>query len=151
MKKVVILIIFVLVSSSIVFSQEFNLGNSISKSSNSGKIYKSDANEKIFTNGIIFLEVTILVMVLYYWKKTHSDSKKNIKSTYKKNIKAIRDERVKPTFDKEISKKRKALNKLIIVKELNGRNISKKARAFNIAKGELYLAAKIHSLTRQVR
>ncbi len=151
MKKMVVLIIFVLVSNSIVCSQEFNLGNDLGKSSSSSKIYESDANERIFTSGIIFLEVVILVMVLYYWKKTHSDLKKNVETTYKRNIKAIRDERVKPIFNKEISKKRKAINKLIEIKELNSRNISKKARVFDIAKGELYLAAKIHSLTQQVK
>ena len=151
MKKLLAVFVFVLISNSIALSQETYMSDDFGASPSSGKIYKNELTERFFSSGIILLEVAILVMVLYYWKKTRSEVRKEEESTYKRNIKAIRDERVFPIFDKDISKKRKILNNLIAINELNGRNISNKARTYDISKGELYLAAKIHSLTQQVR
>jgi hypothetical protein len=81
MRKIATIILFVLVVNN-VLPQELASENQISSSSTFSKVYKSDANERIFTGGIILLEAAILVMILFYWKKTRNDTKNNVDSNY---------------------------------------------------------------------
>ncbi len=70
------------------------------------------------------------------------------KDNYKRNIQAIRDERVKPKIDIKVSSKRRRLNNLKIIKNLNGKTITSTAKKLSVAKGELFLAAKIQQHAR---
>jgi len=64
---------------------------------------------------------------------------------------AIRDERVKPIMDIKVSRKRRSLNNLSIIKKLNGKTITSTAKKLSVAKGELYLAARIQQMQEQAR
>ena len=153
MKKIYIIVIFVLVFSSHGFSQTRSSSEkneiALVGSSNANNSLTTNYGERIFTTGIILLEVAILLMVLYYWKKTRTETKKKVKDVYKNNIKALRNERIKPVLNKDISKKRRNLGKVIKMKSLTGKNIGSKAREHNISKGELYLAARIQKLQKE--
>ena len=108
-------------------------------------------SERLITTSVIVGEVIILLLVLFYWKKTRDDSKLGVNNTYKRNIKAIRDERVKPLLNKKNSLQRKSLMAQLKNNSLNGKTLTRTAKKLSIAKGELFLAARIQKLESQTR
>ncbi len=111
----------------------------------------SYSTEKLLTNGIIIFEFTILLMVLFYWKKTRRNVKKQIDPSLKKNIQAMRNENFNYVRSKIDVKKRKSLKKIVKDFTLDSVNVNKKARELNIGKGEIFLAARIQKLSQQLR
>ncbi|MFZ1292270.1 MAG: hypothetical protein WAR79_19400 [Melioribacteraceae bacterium] len=111
----------------------------------------SYSTEKLLTNGIIIFEFTILLMVLFYWKKTRRNVKKQFDPSLKKNIQAMRNENFNYSRSKIDIKKRKSLKKALKNFTLDSMNVSKKARELNIGKGEILLAARIQKLSQQLR
>ncbi|MCB0732640.1 MAG: hypothetical protein KDC88_16575 [Ignavibacteriae bacterium] len=135
-------------------TKPLNMSNEIQNVQSSSQLGLSIENllsERVLTTSVIFGEILILLLVLFYWRKTHQDSKRNTKVDYRKNIKALRSEKIKPIFNKNISRKRLLLKTNIGFKSLNGKSITNKAKKLSIAKGELFLAARIQQLQSQVK
>jgi hypothetical protein len=124
---------------------------SLSKIEESANSILGASSERIITSSVIIGEVIILFTLLFYWKRTRNDSNSKKNEIYRKNIRAIRDERVKPNLISELSKKRKTLKKHKILNSLNGKSITNTAKKMSIAKGELFLAARITQLQKQNR
>lgn len=126
--------------------------NSIAKVEKTLSSYvDSISAERIITTAVVVGEILILLIILFYWKKTREDSRVGVNDVYKKNIIAIRDERIKPIFNKNNSVKRVNLKNKINSKSLNGRTITRTAKKLAIAKGELFLIAKMKQLQEQAR
>ncbi|MBK7104422.1 MAG: hypothetical protein IPH62_03970 [Ignavibacteriae bacterium] len=125
--------------------------NKNTESSITTESFISYSTEKLLRNGIIVFEITVLLMVLFYWKKTRNNVKRQFDQSYKKNIQALRNEKFTFVNDKVRSKKRKSLKKVMKSFVMDSANISKKARELNIGKGEIFLAAKIQKLYQQSR
>ncbi|MCW8849375.1 MAG: hypothetical protein OQJ81_05290 [Melioribacteraceae bacterium] len=135
-------------------SKPYDMNNEkivITESENNNSILGIEITERIITTSVIIGELGILLFVLFYWKKTRTDSSCKGKNIYKRNIMAIRDERVKPIMDIKVSRKRRSLNNLSIIKKLNGKTITSTAKKLSVAKGELYLAARIQQMQEQAR
>lgn len=110
-----------------------------------------DVPERVITTGVVVGEILILLFVLYYWKRTRDDSKSGSSNIYKNNIKAIRNERINPKLIMSKHKNRKLLSKSINYSSVNGSTISRKAKKLSVAKGELFLATRIHQLQKQYK
>ena len=127
-----------------------NNGQSIDSNTNNkivtGKTEWNIASERIFTTAIVVSELALLLGILYYWKKTRVESKTTNKSTFKKNIQALRLERIKYFEDEKLSSKRRMLFSKINKKIIDGRFITAKAKRLSVAKGEIFLAARIKQL-----
>ncbi len=127
-----------------------NNGQSIDSNTNnkivSGNTEWNIASERIFTTAIVVSELALLLGILYYWKKTRVESKTTNKSTFKKNIQALRLERIKYFEDEKLSSKRRMLFSKINKKIIDGRFITAKAKRLSVAKGEIFLAARIKQL-----
>ena len=72
-------------------------------------------------------------------------SKKTVKRDMKDGIKLIREEKVRDKKDSQLSQIRNKLMGNASSFQLSKDSISKNARELNIAKGEIYLAARIKS------
>lgn len=153
-------IIFLLILSvNFIFAQEellkpYDMNNGepvIAKSENNNSIMGIEISERLITTSVIVGELGILLFVLFYWKRTRTDSSNKGIDIYKKNIQAIRDERVKPIRDIKVSKKRRSLNSITSFKKLNGKTITSTAKKLSVAKGELFLAARIQQMQKQAR
>lgn len=111
----------------------------------------SDLTERFLTTAVIIGESFILLMILYYWKKTREDNKKDLKKNSKRNIKqnikSIRNEKAIIWFDKKAELNRKKLFSKISFKNMNGKIITKQAKKLSLSKGELFLAARINRLS----
>lgn len=154
MKKIIFLILAVFTLTISAQSKPYDMKNSaeaIKVDEQTSSIFGISASERIITTSVVFGELAILVLVLFYWKRTRSDSKKLNVKRYKKNIRAIRDERIKPTDINKNSSRRKSLTNAIEKKRLTGETITSTAKKLSIAKGELFLAAKIQQLQNQTR
>lgn len=128
-------------------SYDMNSGNSVTTTSGVVQyILNTFSSEKILTTTIIVFELVILMFVLYYWKRSRNETKEKSKKIYKKNINALRCERVKPLTLPNIERKRNSLMYILKTNKLDGRTISKTAKKLAIAKGELFLAARIQQL-----
>jgi len=108
-------------------------------------------SERVITTSVVVGEIIILVFVVFYWKKTRNDRKHSVSNIYKNNIRAIRDERVIPIRNTKNSIKRRSLNNKMEINSLNSKTINIAAKKLAIAKGELFLAARIQQLQNQVR
>ncbi len=154
MKKILFLILTVLTLTLSAQSKPYDMKKSaevVEANEQTGSIFGNSASERIITTSVVFGELAILVLVLFYWKRTRTDSKKFDTNRYKKNISAIRDERIKPTVRNKNSSRRKSLANAIEKKRLTGKTITSTAKKLSIAKGELFLAAKIQQLQNQTR
>ncbi|MBK8945037.1 MAG: hypothetical protein IPM32_07145 [Ignavibacteriae bacterium] len=153
MKKL-ILIIFVLMNLNLqLFAQDapkVNSSNKISELNSLNQPIISYSTEKLLTNSIIIIEFLLLVMILFYWKKSRNNSRNNYNKNFKKNIEALRNEKLTFTKNKIERKKIKLFAKVIKGVELDSAIVNKKARELNIGKGEILLAARIHKLSQQI-
>ena len=159
MKNKPAIIFLLLLCVNFIFAQE-NLskpydmknGKTINNESGSNNLIMGiEISERLITTSVIVGELGILLFVLYYWKKTRNDESNKGNNIYKKNIQAIRDERVKPILNIKTSNKRRKLNSMTIIKKLNGKTITSTAKKLSVAKGELFLAAKIQQMQKQAR
>lgn len=135
-------------------SKPYDMNNGktiINESSNNNSIMGIEISERLITTSVIVGELGILLFVLFYWKKTRKDGTNKGKQIYKRNIQAIRDERVKPIMNINTSNKRRKLNSMPIIKKLNGKTITSTAKKLSVAKGELFLAAKIQQMQNEAR
>jgi archaellum component FlaF (FlaF/FlaG flagellin family) len=114
-------------------------------------VLQIEVSERMITTGIIITEIIILLSILYYWKRTREDKIIASKNIYKNNIKAIRNERIIPFRDNKTANKRRKLQKIINTQNLNGSTIANISKKLDVAKGELFLAAKIQQLQNQAR
>ncbi len=159
MKNTLTIIMLVIVWSSTVFTQnqspntyDMSTDTQITKQKESNdSVVNSILPERIITSSIIIVEVIILLLLLFYWKKARDDSKVGVNNNYKRNIKAIRDERVIPVINTKNSSKRRSLKNQLNTRSLNGKTITIIAKKLSIAKGEMFLAARIQQLQNQTR
>ena len=154
MKKIIFLILAVFTLTILAQSKPYDMENSaevVKVNDQSDSIFGVNASERIITTGVVFGELIILVLVLFYWKRTRTDSKQSVINRYKKNIRAIRDERIKPIIINKNSSRRRSLTNSIEKKTFTGKSITSTAKKLSIAKGELFLAAKIQQLQKQTR
>lgn len=159
MKKVLIIIFLVTVLGNLLLAQsKTSKSYDMDKQVNVTK--KNDPNvftfsfsisEGMITTAVIVGELVILLLVLYYWKRTREDSKREVRPSYKKNIRAIRDERIRPTMDVNASLKRKDLRKYVQKRPINSSTITSAAKKMCIAKSEIFLATRIQQLQNQTR
>ena len=159
MKKVLIILFLVTVLSNISLAQsKTSKSYDMDKQVNVTK--KNDPNEftfsfsiseRMITTAVIVGELVILLLVLYYWRRTRKDSKREVRPSYKKNIRAIRDERIRPTMDAKASLKRKELKKYVQKRTINSSTITSTAKKMSIAKSEIFLATRIQQLQNQTR
>lgn len=135
-------------------SKSYDMGeqaNVTNKSNSNDFTFSFSISEGMITTAVIIGELGILLLVLYYWKRTRDDSKSNVDQTYKKNIKAIRNERVKPKINTKTSLQRKGLKKFVKRNPIDGRTITSAAKKMSIAKSEIFLATRIQQLQSQTR
>lgn len=159
MKKILTLILVAMILSNLVFAQNvpsksYDMGKqeNVTKKSDSNDItFSFSISEGMITSVVIIGELAILLLVLYYWKRTRDDSKSEVDHSYKKNIKAIRNEQIRPILNSKISSQRKTLKKYIKKKPIDTRTITSVARKMSIAKSEIFLATRIQQLQNQAR
>jgi len=159
MKKLSIqLILLIILGSSLIAQVKSSKPYDMKDNSRIEKKNESDKSsifsaipERVITTSVIVGEILILLFVLYYWKKTKDDDKTGSKNTFKNNIKAIREERINPKLITKMDNKRGSLENRININSINGKTISSTARKLSIAKGELFLIAKINQLQNQSR
>jgi len=89
--------------------------------------------------------VSFLAFLVVFLRRKKLDSKKATKRNTKDGIKLIREERVKDKKDSKLSQIRNKLIGSASAFQLSNDAVSKNARELNIAKGEIYLAARIKS------
>lgn len=155
MKKVLIVILLSFVLCTI--STGKNGTNGSNRISNS--VIKADSegfsvtafSERFLTTGVVIGEALILLVILYYWKRTREDAKPDSKLLLKHNIKAMRNEKVFfREADKETRKRKKILSDFNF-NNINGKLITSKARKLSVSKGEVFLAARIYQLVNRVK
>lgn len=159
MKKVVIILFLVTVLGNLSLAQseptksyDMDKQASVTKKSDPNDFtFSFSISERMITTAVIVGELVILLLVLYYWKRTRDDSKSEIKPSFKKNIRAIREERIRPTLSSKTSIKRKELQKYVQKTQINGRTITSAAKKMSIAKSEIFLATRIQQLQKQTR
>lgn len=154
MKRIIIIILLTTIWSVIICAQNtpYDMKDDVQvvkDKENLGFFLGNDVSERILTTSLIIGELVILGLVLFYWKRTRTDSKKSKKNIFKRNIKAIRDERIKPIVVNKYTSKRKQLTSLFYKKNVTGKIITSTAKKMSLAKGELFLAAKIQQLQEQ--
>ncbi len=140
MKKIIKIIMF-----SVAFSPTLLAETQTSNS------FIAEYAERFLTTGVILGELFILLLILYYWKKTKEDSKVDTNKLLKRNIKLLRNEKVLNRVDTRNNGKRKSLINEFNFKRVNGKSITNKAKKLSISKGELFLAARIHQLSNRTR
>jgi len=96
---------------------------------------------KLSIMGSVSFAAFLVVIV----RRKKLDTKKTIKRDTKDGIKLIREERVKDKKDSKLSQIRNKLIGSTSAFQLTNDSVSKNARELNIAKGEIYLAARIKS------
>ena len=131
MKKVIFIILTLSTLTISAQTKPYDMKNSaevVNVNNQSNSIFGANASERIITTSVVFGELMILVLVLFYWKRTRTDSKQLNTNRYKKNIKAIRDERIKPIIINKNSSRRKSLANSIDKKTLTGKSITSTAK-----------------------
>lgn len=149
MKKLVVLILFITLNIYLpAQSMNTETGNTaiVSNPESNSEPILDYVPERIITTSVIVSEIVILFLLLFYWRKTKNDAKVRTQNIYKKNIRAIRDERIKPQNNLDLIAKRKSLQKYKMLNSLDGKSITNRAKKMSIAKGELFLAARINQL-----
>ncbi|MGA7723518.1 MAG: hypothetical protein WCA84_20300 [Ignavibacteriaceae bacterium] len=111
--------------------------------------------ENVIQNVHIYNEVTIKLSImgtaaffaflLVFVRRKRLNTKKNAKTNIKDGIKLIREERVKDRKNSSLSLVRNKLIGSTSSFQLSYDSVVKNARELNIAKGEIYLAARIKS------
>jgi hypothetical protein len=89
--------------------------------------------------------VSFMAFLFVIVRRKKLNTKKTIKRDNKDGIKLIREERVKDKKDSKLSQIRNKLIGSTSAYNLTNDSVSKNARELNIAKGEIYLAARIKS------
>lgn len=154
MKKILFLLVTLITLTLLAQSKTYeirNIAETAKIDEQTGSVFGSSASERIITTSVVFGELAILVLILFYWKKIRTESKQSNNNRYKKNISAIRDERIKPALINKNSAIRKELPKVIGKNRLTAKLITSTAKKLSISKGELFLAAKIQQLQDQTR
>ncbi len=82
---------------------------------------------------------------LFIFMRRFRGRKKSAKTDLKRNIKLLREEKIFSKKDKKLSGLRTKLSGAPSTYELSNRAVARNARDMNIAKGEIYLAARIKS------
>ncbi|PID62457.1 MAG: hypothetical protein CR986_01430 [Ignavibacteriae bacterium] len=100
---------------------------------------------------IISFEVAILIVLSIYWRKEKIVSLVTKNKNIKKNIRAIRNEDLLDVKFKYPNKYRRTLLNKIKYKKLNDETLTKQAKKLSVAKGELFLAARLKQLQEQQR
>jgi hypothetical protein len=93
----------------------------------------------------IMAVATVLAFLFVFARRKKLNTKKIKSGSVKDGIKLIREERVKDRNDSELSLIRKKLMGSTSSFQLSSDSVLKNARELNIAKGEIYLAARIKS------
>ncbi len=113
----------------------------------------SQSNEqKLSSNNIIeylllALEGAIVLVLVFLWFKTKNYRKKAKLKKLKFNISKLREEKIICGLTNDLTKVRKKLLTIPIAFNDGGKDVIRKARQFEISKGEVYLAAKIKLLS----
>ena len=106
-------------------------------------------SRSVLTRLYIFIEGSLLIIILIYLKRKFAESKKYRINVLKENIKKLRAEKIGSRSDKELYLIRKKLRLQPAAK--TGREITMRAKKMKISKGEIYLAAKLQMMTSQNR
>ena len=97
----------------------------------------------------IFIEGSLLIILLIYVKRKLAESKKYRIQRLKENINKLRSEKIGSRSGRELYRIRKKLRLQPAAK--SGREITMRAKKMNISKGEIYLAAKLNMMMSQNR
>ncbi|NOX18813.1 MAG: hypothetical protein GXO87_11100 [Chlorobi bacterium] len=97
----------------------------------------------------VFIEGSLLIILLIYVKRKLSDSEKYRIQTLKENINKLRAEKIGSRSGRELYQIRRKLRLQPAAK--SGREITMRAKKMNISKGEIYLAAKLNMMMSQNR
>ena len=144
LKILLIVLVTILISVGVSFGYE-----SINSPNIIDNILNYTNSDRIITTSAIAVELTILFVVLYYWKRSRREKNRNSTSVYKQNIKAIRDERINPNMIDINLKVRKSLATGFKLRSLNSRRLTSNAKKLEVSKGELLLAARIRQMQNQ--
>jgi hypothetical protein len=106
--------------------------------------YIQMSNEMIIRVSVM-VTISFIAFALVFIRRKKLNTKKSKKKDYKDGIKLIREERVKDKKDSKLSLIRNKLIGSASSYQLSNDTITKNARELNIAKGEIYLAARIKS------
>jgi len=92
----------------------------------------------------IFIEGSLLIILLIYVKRKLTESKKYRIQVLKENINKLRSEKIGSRGSRELYRIRRKLRLQPAAK--SGKEITMRAKKMNIAKGEIYLAAKLNMM-----
>lgn len=96
---------------------------------------------------LLALEGGIVLVLIFIWLKTINYRKKAKLKKLKFNISKLREEKIICGLTNDLTKVRKKLLTIPIVYNDGGKDVIRKARQYEISKGEVYLAAKIKLLS----
>lgn len=113
------------------------------------KLFNKANTERVITTSAIIVELAVLFILLYYWKRTRKRNNKISNSVYRRNIKAIREERINPDIIAVSTKNRKSLTEILNSNPWHSRSLTASAKKLTIAKGEILLAARIKQMQDQ--
>jgi len=97
------------------------------------------------------LEAVLLVTILIFWLKGNQTKKKVALKKLKFNISKLREEKIICSLTNDLTKVRKQLQTIPIDHKDIGREVIRKARQYEISKGEVFLAAKIQLLSGELK
>lgn len=108
-------------------------------------------DKPLATKIFVGIEILLLSVLFILWFVRNKSKKMQQISILKNNIKNLREERIGSRNEQSLSNLRLKLALSPIKIDDHGKDITARAKKYNISKGEIHLAAKIKILSSQVR
>lgn len=104
--------------------------------------------ERLITTSVIGVELIILLLIVYFWKRSKTEKLVPVKTNIKTNIRALRNERLNTIIKVKSDNRRKDFVNSIDERKVNAKSITSTAKKLSVSKGELFLAAKLKQLSK---
>ena len=99
--------------------------------------------------GFILFQTGLIVTLFLLWRRAKRELAKYHKSKLKNNIRNMREEKIKASHNPKLATLRSSLGNEAKRMEDFRKDITKQAKRYSIAKGEVHLAAKLNMMAEQ--
>jgi hypothetical protein len=113
------------------------------------KTGNSAAVDSLIMKGFILFQTTLIAALFILWRRSKRELRKYHKSKLKNNIRNMREEKVKTSHNPKLATLRSSLGNEAKRMHDFRKDITKQAKRYSIAKGEVHLAAKLNMMTEQ--
>ncbi len=108
---------------------------------------EQDSGLSLLEYSFILIEAVLVITIGVFWLKRKSSKKKVELKKLKFNISKLREEKIICSLTNDLTSVRRQLQTIPINYNDGGKDVIRKARQYEISKGEVFLAAKIKLLS----